>query len=80
MRQMVSELGCTFMLRIFFFRFSPFYHKRAMKRANFMRRHYTIEQEKNMDRKRRNKMTALSDPKFDFFPFFSGLTFQAAKF
>ena len=79
MRQMVSEIGCTFVLRIFF-RFSPFYHKREMKSANFMRRYYTIEQEINMDRKRRNKMTALSDPKFDFFPFFSGLTFQAAKF
>ena len=79
MRQMVSELGCTFMLRIFF-RFSPFYHKREMKSANFMRRYYTIEQEINMDRKRRNKMTALSDPKFDFSPFFSSLTFQAARF
>ena len=79
MRQMVSEIGCTFVLRIFF-RFSPFYHKREMKSANFTPRYYTIEQEKIMDRKRRNKMTALSDPKFDFFPFFSGLTFQAAKF
>ena len=65
MRQMVSELGCIFMLRIFF-RFSPFYHKRAMKRANFLPRYYTIEQGKNMYRKRRNKMTALNDPKFDF--------------
>ena len=65
MRQMVSELGCTFMLRIFF-RFSPFYHKRAMKSANFLPRYYTIEQGKNMDRKRRNKMTALNDLKFDF--------------
>ena len=45
MRQMVSEIGCTFVLRIFF-RFSPFYHKREMKSANFMRRYYTIEQEK----------------------------------
>ena len=71
MRQMVSEIGCTFLLRFFFFRFSSFYHKREMKSANFMRRYYTIEQEKNMDRKRRNKMTALSDPKFDFFSRFS---------
>ena len=70
MRQMVSEIGCTFVLRIFF-HFSPFYHKREMKSANFMRRYYTIEQEKNMDRKRRNEMTALSDPKFDFFSRFS---------
>ena len=31
-----------------------------------MRRYYTIEQGKNMDRRRRNKMTALNDPKFDF--------------
>ena len=61
MRQMVSEIGCTFVLRIFFF----FYHKREMKSANFMRRYYTIEQEKIMDRKRRNKMTALIDLKFD---------------
>ena len=45
MRQMVSEIGCTFVLRIFF-RFSSFYHKREMKSANFMRRYYTIEQEK----------------------------------
>ena len=30
----------------FFFRFSSFYHKREMKSANFMRRYYTLEQEK----------------------------------
>ena len=46
MRQMVSEIGCTFPLRFFFFRFSSFYHKREMKSANFMPRYYTLEQEK----------------------------------
>ena len=34
---------------------------------------------KNMDRKRRNKTTALSDPKFDFFPVFLRLDFSSSK-
>ena len=51
-----------------------------MKSANFMRRHYTIEQEKNMDRKRRNKMTALNDLKFDFSRFSQAWLFKQQSF
>ena len=51
-----------------------------MKSANFMRRYYTIEQEKNMDRKRRNKMTALSDPKFKFYRFSQAWLFKQQSF
>ena len=51
-----------------------------MKSANFMRRYYTIEQEKNMDGKRRNKMTALSNPKFDFSRFSQDWLFKQQSF
>ena len=79
MRQMVSELGCTFVLRIFF-RFSPFYHKKAMKSANFMPRYYTLEQEKIWTESEEIKRQHSVIQNLIFFPFFSGLTFQAAKF